>query len=381
MALRSPPSPPPKASADARRHVAGATFVAVLALGFVLAVANPVLRDVPSADLRSGAWARTFQAAFDEASPVAAAAGTLRGVTGWILFEEGPAGVLVGDDGWLFSAEELAWDAGADARLRANLERIAAAAATLRDEGIELVVVPVPAKARVEADRLSDVRLPAEPAARYDRALDALAAAGVAAVDARAPLVDLKRRGGAPFLRTDTHWTPEGAAAVAADVAAVVRRAAPDADLDGASYELRRGPAAKYRGDLLRLFEFGPWHDRLAPPDDVVAPRSAVATSAPSTDLFAAPELPVVLVGTSYSADARWGFADALRLELGVDVLEAARSGAGALAPMEAYLAGEARRASPPDVVVWEIPERYLTQPRLGPPSASAGADLPGVLP
>jgi alginate O-acetyltransferase complex protein AlgJ len=87
----------------------------------------------------------------------------------------------------------------------------------------------------------------------------------------------------------------------------------------------------------------------------------------------------VALVGTSYSQDERWGFADALKVALGADVLNVAARGEGPFAPMRAYLEGETVVDVPPELVVWEIPERYLTIPleAQAHPPAKAAATTP----
>ena len=68
----------------------------------------------------------------------------------------------------------------------------------------------------------------------------------------------------------------------------------------------------------------------------------------------------MALVGTSYSAGEAWDFAGALREALGADVLQAAQEGEGPFEPMSDYLEDDAFLQTPPRLVVWEIPERYL---------------------
>ena len=82
-------------------------------------------------------------------------------------------------------------------------------------------------------------------------------------------------------------------------------------------------------------------------------------------DLAGIAVISAVLVGISYSANPDWGFADALMLALGRDVVSVAEQGRGPLAPMQDYLASGDFAAAPPAVVIWEIPVRYLTDPAL----------------
>jgi alginate O-acetyltransferase complex protein AlgJ len=76
--------------------------------------------------------------------------------------------------------------------------------------------------------------------------------------------------------------------------------------------------------------------------------------------LFDTLEIPVALVGTSYSATGVWNFDGALRDALEGDVLKVAEQGHGPFVPMEKYLSSPSIDDPRPQVVIWEIPERYL---------------------
>ena len=69
----------------------------------------------------------------------------------------------------------------------------------------------------------------------------------------------------------------------------------------------------------------------------------------------------VAVVGTSYSADSRWSFTEALKISLQADVLSVAAAGEGPFAPMAEYLESDTLSELPPQLVIWEIPERYVT--------------------
>src|SRR5699024_10475168 len=88
----------------------------------------------------------------------------------------------------------------------------------LADDGVELLVLLLPAKARVYEEQLGRYALPAGVGARQQQVVRALAARGVPVLDLEAPLTAAKREA-ATFLRTDSHWTPFGAAQAAAAVA------------------------------------------------------------------------------------------------------------------------------------------------------------------
>jgi alginate O-acetyltransferase complex protein AlgJ len=99
-----------------------------------------------------------------------------------------------------------------------------------------------------------------------------------------------------------------------------------------------------------------------------VVPYLAVSTTddaAGGLDLFGdSGPPPLVLVGTSYSANPNWSFVEALKLSLSQDVINYAREGQGPVAPMKILLQ-KMDRAAPPPVVIWEFPVRYLSDPAL----------------
>ncbi len=336
-------------------RLATVALLAVLALGFAATLANPALRRAPELPVRTGAWAAAYQASLDEASPLRPWA-----VAGWnaldlLVFGQAPDGVVVGADGWLFTDEEYAATAAAERHRDAWVARIDAAAARVEAEGVVLVVALVPAKAvLVDADQPP---LPEVARARYDATLADLAALGVQAVDLRPALATLREDA---WLRTDTHWTPAGAQAAADAIAAALLEA--DPGLGGAdAFERDFVGVEAIEGDLVRLLDLGPLEDALAPDPDVIELSEARSRAQPSNDLFAAVDLPVAVVGTSYAADPRWNLADRLRTALGRDVLDAARAGVGPLRPLLDYLDGDAWASARPRAVVWEVPVRYLT--------------------
>ncbi len=78
-------------------------------------------------------------------------------------------------------------------------------------------------------------------------------------------------------------------------------------------------------------------------------------------DLFGDSQQPrLALVGTSYSANPRWNFEGALKQALSADLINYAKEGKGPLEPMLELLQDEGFRKDPPQLLVWEFPERYL---------------------
>jgi alginate O-acetyltransferase complex protein AlgJ len=170
------------------------------------------------------------------------------------------------------------------------------------------------------------------------------------------------------YLRTDTHWTPQGARVAARTLAAEI---GPVLDARGsprAAYGTAPGGTREVAGDLLTFVPLGPWQARGPGPDRVEEPvtelREQPSVEEGAAGLFSDLRIPVALVGTSYSASPISRFESALRDALNADVLNVAEEGKGPFAPMDAYLASPVIDDPRPDVVVWEIPERYLVPDR-----------------
>lgn len=304
-------------------------------------------------DVVTGAWTASLEHELAQRSLVRDVALPIAAAGQYALFGEGRRGVLVGPDGWLFTAEEI--EPPAPGAREDNLADITAAAAALAARGTALVVALIPDKIRIVPDG------PGEPAyneARYDEARAALIAAGITVPDLRPALAAIDGGRGA-YLHRDTHWTPAGAAAAATLVA---EAAGPQGDAD---FETEARPPILHDGDLMRYVPLGPFAETfgLGPeevPGFVTTERGAAIDAAALLGDAAAP---VILVGTSYSAMEEWNFAGALAERLGAAVENHADPGRGPIAPMLDYLEDPAAGQAPPRLVIWEIPERYLDRP------------------
>ncbi len=193
----------------------------------------------------------------------------LMGAGRYLLFKEGRPGVVVGEDGWLFSKEEF------DATLKRtpDLSEALAGVTKIRDElaakGIELVVVPLPAKADIYSEHVSYAAIPGDLERLYSDFRAMLDQAGIRNVETRTALLDAKAEGQL-FLNTDTHWTPLGASVVADTVgAALGQRDTAFTIADTAPVE-REGDLSKFivTGGLAPLVGLGP---------ETVVPRQAIA--------------------------------------------------------------------------------------------------------
>ena len=124
-------------------------------------------------------------------------------------------------------------------------------AAQLKEKGVRLLVVPVPAKAAIHPDKLDPAAKPdaVRPLAPF---VAALTSAGLTVLDLDAAYRKAAATPGAAplYCATDAHWSPAGIALAADTIAAALR-----ADPDTAPLVAGSGPAAasgtlKIKGDL-----------------------------------------------------------------------------------------------------------------------------------
>lgn len=330
-------------------------YAAVVNLGYAR---FPDQGDLPKGvDVMRGGLTATLDSVYRQSLPHRDGAIGMIGALRYLAVGEGRKGVIAGDDGWLFTAEEVRPLTG---DLDQSLGRIARVRDQLEAAGARLVVVPVPGKLDVLVAH-TDPETAEGIATLYDAFLSGLRSHGVPVLNARSAL-----RGGAEaelsFFRTDTHWTPEGAEDVAQALAASGL-----VELGDTEFDIERSPRLEFTGDLVSFVT----NDDLAPSiglaPEVATPFSASAKAeGDGLDIFAGTEAGgTLLIGTSYSANPTFSFAEALKLALRRDVLNLAEEGRGPAQPMLDYLASPEFRDAPPELVIWEFPVRYLTDPAL----------------
>ncbi|MCU1720992.1 alginate O-acetyltransferase [Pseudomonas sp. 5P_5.1_Bac1] len=310
--------------------------------------------------LLDGKLAKAAETHYDEQFPLKRIGTNLWAALDFKLFNEGRPGVVLGRDQWLFSDEEFKPAVNAEQTQAENLALLRGVRDTLREHGVELVLAIVPAKARVYPEYIGE-QAPASLHADLYNAFHAQARqANIFAPDLFGPLQAAKARGQV-FLRTDSHWTPMGAEVAARQLAEAVAR---QTLLNGEpqTFVTEHQQQTPYKGDLTNFLPLDPLFSNLLPKPDQLQKRSTRATEEGGGDdaLFADKQIPVALVGTSYSANPNWNFLGALQQALRSDVANYAEDGHGPVLPMLKYLQSDEFKNSPPQVVVWEFPERYL---------------------
>lgn len=277
----------------------------------------------------------------------------------WWLFGIGLEGMLE-KDGYLFTTEE--WEI--KPQYPRAWQRIEDVRNELEARGMELVVLLLPSKSRV----LEEYRPAVYPAAIEDRYLDSISRfedLGIKVLDL-IPEADAEGY----FLKTDTHWSPEGARSAARKSAEGMRDRLPDLFLRLPRTQFateRMETVLDFRGDLFEYLPkteaeaIGPsFLSRALPPPETLLRYRTRAVDQTELGLFDDPVIPLALLGTSFSAGADWNFEGFLKEALEVDLINLSQEGLGPFEPMEQAIETGYFEELGVELVIWEIPERYL---------------------
>lgn len=313
---------------------------------------------LPDDGLLSGGLTRDLDAVYKKDLPHMGLSFGMIGAARYALLGEARQGAIVGRNGWLFSAEEARPAPKDDRQLALVIGAILEIRAQLMVTGTELVIVPLPAKIDIYRKVSPNEVLGKNLEDLYATFSHELAAQGLAVVNVRRTFLNPVDP---VFFASDTHWTPKGA-----DMAAIAISASGTILRGPMAYERTESAPKTLIGDLIQFVTTATLAPRIGLPTESVVPMTQTPTNG-GADIFGGSTTDIVLVGTSYSQNSDWGFADALMRELGRDVINVAKQGLGPLQPMQDYLASLDFRDDPPAIVIWEIPIRYLTDPTVWP--------------
>ncbi|OCR23106.1 alginate O-acetyltransferase [Pseudomonas syringae] len=338
-----------------------------LFMGILLALGIWSLRSFSSfstsaeTTILNGRWAKAAETHYDEEFPIKRIGTNLWAALDYKLFNEGRPGVELGKDQWLYTDEEFNAVVNGEQNEADNLAIIQGVRDALKAQGTELVLAIIPAKTRLYPEHIGANKPASLHTDLYQQFHAQAAQAGVFAPDLLSPLQSAKQNGQV-FLRTDTHWTPMGAEVVAQQLGAAIAQKNP---LSGepTKFTTQAKETSAYKGDLTNFLPLDPLFSNLLPQPDQLQQRSTdlVEPQVSGDDaLFADSDVAVGLVGTSYSANPNWNFLGALKQALHSDVVNYAEDGHGPVLPMLKYLQTDAFKNSPPQVLIWEFPERYL---------------------
>ncbi|MDR7030642.1 alginate O-acetyltransferase AlgX-related protein [Rhizobium rosettiformans] len=314
-------------------------------------------KDLSLSYVIDGEATRDLDSLYKNELPHRAASVGLFGNARYALLGAGRKGVIVGQDGWFFTAEEFKTVWTKDIDDAAN--RVASIKRDLETRGIRLVLAPLPAKSDLYAEEVPSFVRSSAMADAYSVFSAALEQRGIAVADTRAAMLTAKPFGEV-FLKSDTHWSPAGARAAAEAIQSSLQKNG--VTLPSQELTAQWQTPVSLWGDLTKFVTSPDYAPTVGLSEESVPIyRTAVNADASGADIFGDDaSVPVMLVGTSYSANENWSFADFLRQSLRADVVNVAKEGLGPGVPMMDLLAGSALDETAPTVVVWEFPVRYL---------------------
>jgi alginate O-acetyltransferase complex protein AlgJ len=300
----------------------------------------------------------------------------LGGNARFAIFGTGRKGVVVGNQGWLFTNEEFKEVSAAE--IANAVENILHVQSRLADQGISLLVLPLPAKADIYGEHLP-IRMQSNTMAKaYDSLLVGLQTSDVATVDTKAYFL-ANKDGKEIFLKSDTHWSPTGAelASEATRVAMIKM----NFTLEPEKIAVVPENPVEIWGDLTKFITLPDYAASVGLKTETVALfRTEIEIDESGLDVFGTETSPpVMLVGTSYSANENWSFVDYLRQSLGVDVVNVAKEGLGPTVPMMDLLHGETLTQNKPKIIIWEFPVRYLGSKSLWKRKTESAAGLEAI--
>ena len=263
--------------------------------------------------------------------------------------------VVMGCPQWLFYRDGLRPRPGVQVYEK-RLDLMRHWIAQIRARGVQVLVVAVPDKSRIESDHLCGMPVSQEFRRILDRWQQALALDGVLYADLR-PALQLSRQD--MFFRTDVHLNAEGAAAAAHALAQVALPLLQGPGTQQFSHETATPPQPRM-GDLVVLagLEHAPagWRPYL---EEVAEQNIKPVRSGGLLD--DTPPAEVLLAGSSNGR--RSHFAEYLGMGLGREVWNLSQDGGQFSGALITALKQRAQGPASLKLVIWEFSENALSLP------------------
>lgn len=342
------------------KNLCGIAMIGFLGVALVGAIFSYIASSIPHqgvVNVLNGQASTSYEEEFDNNLGHRNASLNLWNSMGYFLFKEGKKGVLIGQDGWLFTDEEFAYSDDFKSNIEQHKEYIRFVAKSLSANKVKLLIVPIPSKARIYQDKLGKYAFPSYWKLQYEELTDFFEQEKITYIDLLSVFSKNKEQN--IFLKTDTHWTPLGARTAALKVAYSIEKKWPYLSWKTEKIISSKKALVEHEGDLMRYTVQGDVAAMFGLKKDQI--YEWITEVPQEGDLFGDESLPVVLVGTSYSANKLWNFEGFLKEAMATDILNVADEGLGPFETMNSYLESDTYKVNAPKLVVWELPERYLT--------------------
>lgn len=256
------------------------------------------------------------------------------------MFREGLDGVVIGENNMLFTSEEFSYEIKHAENIQKKLKYIREVARRLSEDNIQLIVLPIPSKVRLYDPSL----LPEYREKAYAQVIHLDLPDNHYVFDSYQFLKQNFHDDA--FFTTDTHWTPDTTKGIARKLSDLI-----SLKTNKKTFITEERTVHSFEGDLISYVFKKYFEDEQ---------YKSYKTYMPEASLFDTQEFPIVLIGTSYSADSRWHFEGFLKQYFQRDVLNVSQKAKGPFIAMQNYLQTEYQELGKPEAVIWEIPERYL---------------------
>ena len=287
----------------------------------------------------------------------------------WLITHDLGSRVREGKSDWLFLNDELVVHQDRTLNANSRVKEIIKVNLNLASRGIELLIILIPDKSRIESEYLGPQHRAAVFSTRVDDFSNALTHNGINVINLTDVLNLSKQANIAPFLRTDTHWSEQGAEIASKTVAIKIQslkiKPSPiqSTDIINQVEEIRLG-------DLVKLAGIDWLPQSLQPLPELARHSSFKSKPIPSKnqskvadDLFGDANLPnIALIGTSYSRTSQ--FIPYLEMQLNAKIGNFAIDGGDFSGSASAYFNSPAYKDTSPKLIIWEIPERVLEMDR-----------------
>ena len=227
----------------------------------------------------------------------------------------------------------------------------------LKSKGIQLIVAPLPSRTIVYPEEL-DRNQPLQSAystdaarENYKKSFQRLSDQGLKTTDLLSAALSQRQTNDAKglYFTRDYHWTSEGAKLYAQATAREIMKFEAYKNLKKEKFSNKyiRSENAESRLAYLLQQVCG----TKTPPEKI----NVYETTRAGGNLLGNDAYPVVMIGSSYSAEPKYNFEGFLKEALSSNVLNAAVSGGGYNASLEAYFLSEAYNKQKPKFLIWEF--------------------------
>jgi len=271
------------------------------------------------------------------------------------LFNEGLDGVVIGDEGWLYSKEEFSFPNNTQAVVEQHFNKVLEVKQAMAEVGKKLIILPVPMKLDIYSEHTPyDVKQSSE--ALYKQFVTLLDNHNISNSPIRNAFLD-KNEDQLLFLKKDTHWTPAGAELAASSLATRFPELVGETE-----YVSHTESNNEVVGDLVNFIKVSRWVNSSIYDAEIIPLYETTKSETEDGDsaLFGEQSISLALVGTSYTAIDDWNFAGFLKQHLKNNLVSVSVKEKGPFVAMEQFLQNDIINDSDVDTVIWEFPVRAL---------------------